>query len=294
MPELTIAAPDGTVLAADEAGEGPPVVLAHGLTATRRYVVMGSRALERAGHRVMAYDARGHGASAPPPSGDYSYEALAGDLLAVLDDRGLGRAVLAGASMGAHTLLRLAVDHPERVAGLVVITPAYVPEATTDPQRLAEWDRLAAGLREGGVEGFLAASDFSSMTEEWRETVTRVIRQRLSRHEHPQAVADALEAVPRSPPFPDLQALTGLAQPAVVVGSRDEADPTHPLATARLYAELLPAARLVVEDEGSSPLAWQGGRLSRVIAELAALPEVMVQQASGRTSRDRPASSAPS
>ncbi|HEV2752677.1 MAG TPA: alpha/beta fold hydrolase, partial [Solirubrobacteraceae bacterium] len=229
------------------------------------------------GHRVVAYDARGHGASAPAASGDYSYDALAGDLLAVLDDRGLERAVLAGASMGAHTLLRLALDHPERVAGLVVITPAYVPEATTDPQRLAMCDRLAAGLREGGVDGFLAAGDFSSMTEDWRETVTRVIRQRLSYHERPEAVADALEAVPRSRPMPDLQALTGLSQPAVVVGSRDEADPSHPLATARLYAELLPGARLLVEDEGSSPLAWQGGRLSRVIAELAALTDVMVQ-----------------
>ncbi|HEV2769457.1 MAG TPA: alpha/beta hydrolase [Solirubrobacteraceae bacterium] len=275
MPELTIAAPDGTVLAGEEAGAGPPVVLVHGLTATRRYVVMGSRALERAGHRVVAYDARGHGASAPPASGDYAFDALAGDLLAVLDDRGVGRAVLAGASMGAHTLLRVALDHPERVAGLVVITPAYVPEAITDPQRLAMWDRLAAGLREGGVEGFLAASDLSALPERWRETVTRVMGQRLSRHEHPEAVADALEAVPRSRPFPDLQVLTELAQPAVVVGSRDEADPTHPLATARLYADVLPGARLVVEDEGASPLAWQGGQLSRVIAELAARSDVM-------------------
>ena len=47
------------------AGEGMPVVLLHGLTATHRYVVMGSETLERAGHDVVAYDARGHGASDP-------------------------------------------------------------------------------------------------------------------------------------------------------------------------------------------------------------------------------------
>lgn len=52
-------------LAAEEAGEGTPVVLLHGLTATRRYVVMGSKNLERGGHRVIAYDARGHGKSEP-------------------------------------------------------------------------------------------------------------------------------------------------------------------------------------------------------------------------------------
>ena len=62
-------------LAGEEAGEGVPVVLLHGLTATRRYVVMGSKNLERGGHRVVMYDARGHGRSEP---GDgYGYERLA-------------------------------------------------------------------------------------------------------------------------------------------------------------------------------------------------------------------------
>src|SRR6185436_18908060 len=119
---------DGVTLSGDETGEGVPVVLLHGLTASRRYVVMGSKSLERSGHRVIAYDARGHGRSSPAPSPEaYGYGELAGDLRAVLDERGVERAVLAGASMGAHTLLRFALDHGDRVAGLVVITPAYMP-----------------------------------------------------------------------------------------------------------------------------------------------------------------------
>ncbi len=66
--------------------------------------------------------------------------------------------MLAGASMGAHTLLWLALRRPERVGGLVVITPAYEPRrASDDPARLAHWDALSDGLRTGGVEGFLAA-----------------------------------------------------------------------------------------------------------------------------------------
>jgi hypothetical protein len=56
-----------------------------------------------------------------------------------------------------------------------------------------------------------------------------------------------------------------------VVGSRDVADPGHPLALARRYAAALPGARLVVEDEDRSPIAWQGGALSRLIVELAAM-----------------------
>src|SRR5256884_2922980 len=113
--EFTVAR-DGVLLSGEEAGEGATVALLHGLTGTRRYVVMGSRALERSGHRVIAYDARGHGRSTPAPTPEaYGYEELAADLASVLDDFEIERAVLAGASMGAHTLLRLALDAPERV-----------------------------------------------------------------------------------------------------------------------------------------------------------------------------------
>src|SRR5882762_1405789 len=105
-----------------DAGEGTPVVLLHGLTATHRYVVMGSRALERSGHHVVAYDARGHGRSSPAiDPAAYGYDELGLDLQAILDGLGIARAVLAGASMGAHTLLWLALHAPERVGGLVVI-----------------------------------------------------------------------------------------------------------------------------------------------------------------------------
>ena len=248
----------------DTPGEGAPIVLLHGLTATRRYVVMGSNALARAGHRVIAYDARGHGAS--DPAEPYDYPALAADLLTVLDDHDVDRAVLAGASMGAHTALRLALEHPSRVAGLVLITPAYLPGEPTDLER---WDALARGLRERGVEGFVAAYGVPAVPEAWRETVLTVLRQRLSRHEHPEAVADALEQVPRSAPFGGAEELLTVIAPTVVVGSRDEADPGHPLHVAQAYAATIPGARLAVEDPGRSPLAWQGGQLSRVIAELA-------------------------
>lgn len=270
MPERAIAA-GGRTLAATDDGAGVPVVLLHGLTATRHYVVMGSRSLERSGHRVLAYDARGHGESDPAPQpGAYGYEELCGDLVAVLDAAGLDRAVLAGASMGAHTILRLAREAPGRVAGTVVITPGYHPVSHEDPRRLARWDALADALRDGGVDGFVAAYGTPSVPGQWRDTIERAMRQRLARHAHLDAVADALQAVSRSRPFPDLRALEEIGSPAIVVGSRDGADPGHPLAVAEAYAERLPRARLVVEEEGKAPLAWQGGRLSKLIAELAA------------------------
>jgi pimeloyl-ACP methyl ester carboxylesterase len=250
------------------AGEGIPVVLLHGLTATQRYVVMGSKALERSGHDVVAYDARGHGRSDPAPSPEaYEYADLADDLVGVLDEAGFDRAVLAGASMGAHTALRVALEHPERVAGLVVITPAHHPEL--DPPDLERWDRLSAGLSNGGVDGFVEAYGDPGVPEQWRDTIATVLRQRLSAHAHPDAVADALRVVPRSVPF-DVADLSEVAAPTVIVADRDEADPGHPLAVGEDYARRIPGAELVVEEEGRSPLAWQGGQLSKVIAALAA------------------------
>ncbi|MEA2219344.1 MAG: hypothetical protein QOJ35_1970 [Solirubrobacteraceae bacterium] len=269
MLERSIAAPDVT-LAACEDSDGIPVVLLHGLSATRRYVVMGSKGLQRGGHRVIAYDARGHGASTPAPTPSaYGYDELSADLVAVLDAYELPRAVLAGASMGAHTILRAALDVPERVAGVVVITPAYDPVGNDRDSRLRRYDALAEGLRTGGVEGYLDVFDAGRLPAGMRRGVETFIRQSMSRHEHLDAVADALQAASRSRPFEDLHALERIECPAVVVASRDEADPSHPLALGEAYAELLPNGRLEVEDEGSSPLAWQGGRLSKVIAELA-------------------------
>jgi pimeloyl-ACP methyl ester carboxylesterase len=263
---------DGVRLSVSDNGSGPAIVLLHGLTATRRYVVMGSRMLERSGHRVVAYDARGHGGSSPAPSPSaYGYDELAEDLLAVLDGLEIDRAVLAGASMGGHTLLRLALDAPERVAGAVVITPGYDPETFDAPDRLAHWDALANGLRTGGIDGFLAAYDIDTVPEAYRETVVKVIRQRLALHEHPEALADALQVVPRSQPFGDrdeLGALSGL--PVAVVASADGPDPEHPQALGEAYAAAIPGARLVLDEPGHSPIAWQGSQLSNVIASVAA------------------------
>lgn len=256
---------DGVALSGEAAGEGTSVLLLHGLTATRRYVVHGSRALVQGDCQVIAYDARGHGESGPAPSpGDYTYPLLATDAVAVLDAAGTDRAILVGNSMGAATAVAVALDHPQRVSGLVLVTPAHLGRPSTD---LARWDALADGLRGGGAEGFLAAYGRPKVPERYVATVETVIRQRLSRHNHPDALADALQAVPRSAAFEGLEALERLAMPVLVVGSRDALDPDHPLAIAEDYERRIPDVRLVVEPEGETPLAWSGSRLSRAILD---------------------------
>jgi pimeloyl-ACP methyl ester carboxylesterase len=259
----------GRRLAGESIGNGPPIVLLHGITATRRYVVHGSKVLARRGHRQISYDARGHGESDPaPPEGGYSYAELVADLDAVLDaEVGDGRPVLAGHSMGAHTAVAYALARGEQLAGLVAIGPAYM--GFVDEQALAGWDRLAEGLERGGVEGFMEAFD-RGLDPAWRETILRFTRRRMLEHRHPDAVARALREVPRSAPFEAVSELEFCDLPALVVASHDGADPSHPYAVAAAYADALPEARLISEAEGESPLAWQGGRLSREIASFCA------------------------
>src|SRR2546421_7605796 len=137
--EVEVTNADGVRLSLSRSGpfDGRPVVLLHGLAVTRDHVLMGSTALADAGFHVVAFDARGHGrsAAAPDPTA-YRYQDLTGDLVAVMDGLGIERAVLVGASMGCHTALRVALQEPARVAGIVAITPAFDPRKPTDPREL--------------------------------------------------------------------------------------------------------------------------------------------------------------
>jgi pimeloyl-ACP methyl ester carboxylesterase len=268
---------DGRAIAGEISGEGegPPIALLHGLTATRRYVVHGSRTLPRSGLRTIAYDARGHGESDPaPPDGGYAYSELASDLGSLLDEHARDRrVVLAGHSMGAHTLTEFALGAPDRVAAIIAIGPTWLGGEVSE-ETLRYWGALADGLERGGVDGFIEAYDHD-LDPQWRETILRITRERLERHRHPEAVAQALREVPASRPFDDLSELEFLEVPALVVASHDEADPGHPYATAEAWAERLPQATLVSEEPGASPLAWQGGRLSRAIATFCEEPAVV-------------------
>ena len=239
-------------------------MLLHGLTATRRYVVHGSRMLERGGHRVIKYDARGHGQS--PAADVYDYPALADDLAASSTER-RRPALLAGASMGAHTIVRFALDHPELVRAAVLITPAFDPDA----DRGSPWDDRARGLREGGIEGFLDAIRRRSVAREvapGRSSAWSASASPSTPTSH--AVADAIEQVPRSRPFEawaDLAAVDRARSPSSPPATR----PT-PSTRSRSASATRPPSRAppsAPRTTGQSPLAWQGGQLSRIIAETA-------------------------
>jgi pimeloyl-ACP methyl ester carboxylesterase len=267
---------EGPALVREVSGEGPAVILLHGLTAVRSQVIHGSRRLQRAGFRTVSYDARSHGDSDPPrpdiPLQDaYSYPALAEDLRAVIADEVPPgeRFYLVGSSMGAHTIARYALDEPEHVAGMVLIGPAYGGE-DPDEISLAPWEAMSDALRKNGPEGYVEAySAQLEVSDEWRGRLTRLAAGRIALHRHLDALADALWWIPRSRPFDEMDDLSGIQVPALIVASDDEADPAHPRAVAGAWAEALPNAQLSADEPGATPTAWSGGRLCTLIADFA-------------------------
>ena len=135
-----------------DSGGGPPSFLClHGLVDDVSIWDRVAVPLGRLG-RVVRMDQRGHGTSDAPP-GPYPREALADDVVALLDGRGIDRAVLVGHSMGGIVAMTTALEHPERVAGLVLLGTA-----SQCSERVAQWyERIAVAGEEGGAAGLARA-----------------------------------------------------------------------------------------------------------------------------------------
>jgi pimeloyl-ACP methyl ester carboxylesterase len=132
---------DGRMYAAVR-GDGPDVVLVHGLgdsSVTWRKVVP---EVVAAGHRVAVVDALGAGQS-DKPEGPFGIAAHARRLATVLSQLQVERAVFVGNSLGGSVALRLAAMHPELVRALVLISPAAFPEGGWT----GEWLWRVPGLR---------------------------------------------------------------------------------------------------------------------------------------------------
>ena len=105
-------------------GEGPDVLLVHGLGGTKSSFFDTAAALSRAGYRVHALDLPGFGSSSKPAIAPYGAPYFAKAVTGVMDALGIGRAHLVGNSMGGRVALEVGLRHPERVAGLALLCPA--------------------------------------------------------------------------------------------------------------------------------------------------------------------------
>ncbi len=148
MPKLKV---NGLTLHVQQAGEGPDVILIHGVTGDLSIWFLCRAMTELAAtHRVTAFDLRGHGYSDVPPTG-YTSADHAADVLALMDEIGASRAKLVGHSFGAVVAMHAAVLAPERVDAIVLSDP-YFP-ALRHLEDLSRWNHWQAFHQEAADAG---------------------------------------------------------------------------------------------------------------------------------------------
>lgn len=124
---------DGVKLHYLDKGEGSPIVLIHGNgVMARDWVLSGVFDALARNHRVIAFDRPGFGHSTRPRSTVWSPKMQAELLAKAMDRLGAGRAVVVGHSLGALVALHLALEHPERVSALGLLSGYYRPSPRLD------------------------------------------------------------------------------------------------------------------------------------------------------------------
>ena len=143
-------AADGTRLAWDDAGDGPPVVLLHGIGSSRRRWDALLGALSDRGFRAIRIDQRGFGESEGADQ-RYGMDAFVGDLERFVDELHLERFHLVGHSLGGMVAQRYAVDHPGRIHSLVLASTT-----SHNGRRGTAFARVMMVLSEKGIDTVLS------------------------------------------------------------------------------------------------------------------------------------------
>jgi non-heme chloroperoxidase len=173
--EQSVSLPTGVTLHYAEQGQasGVPVVFLHGVTDSWRSFEPVLQHLPPSVH-AFALTQRGHGDSSRPETG-YRYADLSEDVRAFMDVMGLPATVIVGHSMGATVAQRLAVDHPARVAGLVLMGAFATLEGHPGVQEF--WNTVVSTLRDPIeptlVREFQTSTIAREVQEEWLDTVVR-------------------------------------------------------------------------------------------------------------------------
>lgn len=239
-------------LAYDLRGDsGPLVVQLHGLTSSRERDALLGLDLGRSlrDHRILRYDARGHGLSTGSDDpADYGWDRLADDLLTLLDHVAPGEKVHGvGPSMGTGTLLHAAVKDPRRFSTLTLLTP---PTAWKSRVAQAEHYRRGAELIE--QEGIAAYEERGSTAPVPPALVGAPAT-------HLTVAASLLPTVLRgaaTADFPAPKRVREIGAHTLILGWAQ--DPTHPLRTARRLGELIEGSELVIARTPYGVMAWPG------------------------------------
>ncbi|MEQ8281066.1 MAG: alpha/beta fold hydrolase [Deltaproteobacteria bacterium] len=228
MTDDTTFAREGAVLYALDQGEGTPLVFLHGGLADHRAALMYVGALAGA-RRVITPDMRGSGRSCY--AGALDWGLLAADVAGLLDHLGIERAFVGGTSAGSAVAARFALDFPERLLGLVFVSPVYAGH-WNDAQRAAFAKMDEAGQRTlaEGIEALRPL--YAALPDPIRGAAIEMML-----GFDPASVAATTRFLAScAAPFEGLEALARIDAPALVIPGTD---PEHPVEVAALYAEHL-------------------------------------------------------
>jgi pimeloyl-ACP methyl ester carboxylesterase len=221
-----VATRDGYSLYAESHGEGIPLVLSCALCTTHENWRPQVSALVRAGARVVLWDYRGHGLSDAPEDPDaYTLDLVVDDLLRVLDWAAPGQAgLLGGLSFGGLASLHLALNHPERVRGLLLVDtgPGFKnPKAQARWQALVE--RTASFVERRGLAAFAESRAADTLVGLRPELPAARAAASAIAAQTPHGIANFARRV-AGPAKPVLDRLAEIDRPAlIVVGEKDDA-----------------------------------------------------------------------
>ena len=263
--------------------DGLPLVLLHGSNASlHTWQPWVARLGDR--YRIVSFDFPAHGLTGPAPDGQYTQAAYAKVVEAVVDKLGLTRFVLAGNSMGGGVAARFAADHPDRIAGLILVdaSGAEYPEGERKTPLLLRLVRLpvirdiaasitprsliAASL--DGAVSVKAVNTPAAIDRYWE-----LLRYPGNRIATIERFAQGYAAVPQAD-------LARIAAPTLILWGRE--DRFIPVASASWFSAALPHSRTIIYDGvGHLPMEEVPDRSAADVAAcLAALPPIAAARGS--------------
>ncbi len=236
-------------------GEGPPVLLIHGLGANKASWLDLAASLVQAGHRVLVPDLPGFGASSKPARGSYNAAWFAEAIIQLLDALKIDRADLVGNSLGGRVSIEVALRAPNRVGALVLLCPA-VAFVRRDMHALVRLMRPEFGLLphrfgRSAVEGqlFSLFGDRDAIDPQVADVVVDEFQRVYARATARLAFLSAARNIYLDRPFGDrgfYPRLSELQTPALFVWG--ERDPLIPPGFERHVRQWLPQAEQIVLD----------------------------------------------
>jgi pimeloyl-ACP methyl ester carboxylesterase len=236
--EIEFRSTDGCELFAVVVGKGPPLVLVHGGGPDHQSLIPLAAELADSA-TVMLPDVRGFGRSICRDRECHTWGCYADDVVALLDHLGFERALVGGAGMGSGIAIRAGLDAPERVGGLVLISPEHRGEERPSPEMVALQEEMADRIATEGLE-----AAWQTWLPMMPEGMAAMVRDGFARAD-PASQGAALGAIASQEPFERLEQIRDLTMPTLVIPG---GDPNHPPELGEVYRGLLAQPLVITVD----------------------------------------------